>query len=38
MTIYEVRAEARQAQIGSLDDPRFAVLENNGRISFVTRS
>jgi uncharacterized membrane protein YcaP (DUF421 family) len=38
MTIDEVKAEARQAQIGSLDDVRFAVLETNGRISFVTRS
>jgi uncharacterized membrane protein YcaP (DUF421 family) len=38
MTLEEVKAEARQAQIGSLDDVRFAVLETNGRISFVTRS
>jgi uncharacterized membrane protein YcaP (DUF421 family) len=38
MTIDEVKAKARQAQIGSLDEVRFAVLETNGRISFVTRS
>jgi uncharacterized membrane protein YcaP (DUF421 family) len=38
MTIEEVEAEARQAQIGSLADVRFAVLETNGRISFVTQS
>jgi uncharacterized membrane protein YcaP (DUF421 family) len=38
MTIDEVKAEARQAQIGSLDEVRFAVLETSGRISFVTRS
>ncbi|HEU0318833.1 MAG TPA: hypothetical protein VFR49_15975 [Solirubrobacteraceae bacterium] len=31
-------AEARQAQIGSPDDARFAVLGTNGRISFVTHS
>ena len=35
MTIEEVRAEARQKSIGSLDDIRFAVLETNGRISFI---
>jgi uncharacterized membrane protein YcaP (DUF421 family) len=34
MTIEEVEAEARQQQIGSLDDVRFAVLETNGKISF----
>ena len=37
MTLEEVRAEARQNSIGSLDDVRFAVLETNGRISFITR-
>ena len=36
MTIAEVRAEARQKSIASLDDVRFAVLETNGRISFIT--
>jgi uncharacterized membrane protein YcaP (DUF421 family) len=38
MTVDELEAEARQAQIGSLDDVRFAVLETNGRISFMTHS
>src|SRR6185312_16191718 len=37
MTVEEVEAEARQQQIASLDDVRFAVLETNGRISFATR-
>ena len=37
MTVEEVEAEARQQQIGSLDDIRFAVLETNGRISFATK-
>jgi uncharacterized membrane protein YcaP (DUF421 family) len=37
MTVEEVEAEARQQQIASLDDLRFAVLETNGRISFVSR-
>jgi len=32
----EVRAEARQQSIGSLDDIRYAVLETNGKISFLT--
>jgi uncharacterized membrane protein YcaP (DUF421 family) len=34
LTLEELRAEARLAQIGSLDDVRFAVLETNGHISF----
>jgi uncharacterized membrane protein YcaP (DUF421 family) len=38
MTVEEVRAEARQQSIGSLDDIRYAVLETNGRISFITGS
>ena len=37
ITVDEVIAEARQAQIGSLDDVRYAVLETSGKISFVTR-
>jgi uncharacterized membrane protein YcaP (DUF421 family) len=37
MTLDEVVAEARQSSIGSLDDVRYAVLETNGKISFVTR-
>lgn len=34
----ELAAEARQNQIGSLDDGRFAVRETSGKISFLTRS
>src|SRR3954447_17966183 len=34
----ELGAEARQQQIGSLDDVRFAVLETSGKISFVQSS
>ena len=37
LTIEEIVAEARQNQIASLDDVRFAVLETNGSISFLTR-
>jgi uncharacterized membrane protein YcaP (DUF421 family) len=37
MTVEEVEAEAHLQQIASLDEVRFAVLETNGRISFVTR-
>jgi uncharacterized membrane protein YcaP (DUF421 family) len=37
MTLEEIVAEARQSSIGSLDDVRYAVLETNGKISFVTR-
>jgi uncharacterized membrane protein YcaP (DUF421 family) len=36
MTTEELRAEARQQSIGSLDDVRYAVLETNGKVSFVT--
>jgi uncharacterized membrane protein YcaP (DUF421 family) len=38
MTIEELGAEARLAQIGSLEDVRYAVLESNGKVSFLTRS
>ena len=38
MTVEELGAEARLAQIGSLADVRYAVLETNGKISFVTAS
>src|SRR3954447_21221443 len=38
LTVEEILAEARLNQIGSLDDVRFAVLETNGKISFLTRS
>jgi uncharacterized membrane protein YcaP (DUF421 family) len=37
MTVEDVEAEARQQQIGPLEDVRFAVLETNRRISFATR-
>jgi len=36
MTVEELRAEARQQSIGSLDDVRYAVLETNGKVSFIT--
>ncbi len=35
MTVDEIRAEARQQSIGSLSDIQYAVLETNGKISFV---
>src|SRR5215213_1984927 len=38
LTIDEIRAEARENQIASLDEVRFAVLETTGKISFLTRS
>ena len=38
MTIEELGAEARLAQIGSLEEVRYAVLESNGKVSFLTRS
>jgi uncharacterized membrane protein YcaP (DUF421 family) len=38
MTVDELRAEARQQSIGSMDDVRYAVLESNGRVSFITAS
>jgi uncharacterized membrane protein YcaP (DUF421 family) len=37
MTVEEIEAEARLQQIASLDEIRFAVLETNGRLSFVTK-
>jgi uncharacterized membrane protein YcaP (DUF421 family) len=37
MTVDELEAEARQQQIASLDDVRFAVLETNGKISFAAK-
>jgi uncharacterized membrane protein YcaP (DUF421 family) len=33
----ELAAEARQAQIGSLEEVRYAILERGGQISFVTK-
>ena len=37
MTVDEVAAEARLNQIGSFEEIRWAVLESNGRMSFLTR-
>jgi uncharacterized membrane protein YcaP (DUF421 family) len=37
MTVDELRAEARQQRIASLHEVEWAVLESNGRISFLTR-
>jgi uncharacterized membrane protein YcaP (DUF421 family) len=36
LTVEEVEAEARQQQIESLETVKWAVLERNGRISFIT--
>ena len=33
----ELAAEARQSSIGSLEEVRYAILESNGHISFITR-
>jgi uncharacterized membrane protein YcaP (DUF421 family) len=38
ITLEELGAEARLAQIGSLDDVRYALLETNGKVSFLTDS
>ncbi len=38
LTEQEIAAAARQQQIASLDDVAWAVLEGNGRISFIPRS
>lgn len=38
MTVDELLAEARQQQIGSLDDVRWAVLESSGKVSFIPKS
>jgi uncharacterized membrane protein YcaP (DUF421 family) len=35
LTVEEVEAQARLTQIDSLDKVRLAILENNGRISFI---
>ena len=37
LTPREVAAAARQSQIGSLDEVAWAVLETNGRISFIPK-
>jgi uncharacterized membrane protein YcaP (DUF421 family) len=36
MTVEEIRAEARLQSIGELADVRYAVLETNGSVSFIT--
>jgi uncharacterized membrane protein YcaP (DUF421 family) len=38
ITLDELAAEARQAQLSSFDEIRFAVLETNGRISFIPKA
>jgi uncharacterized membrane protein YcaP (DUF421 family) len=38
MTVEELAAEARLQRIGSLEDVRYAVMESNGKVSFLTRS
>ena len=38
ITLAELLAAARQNQVESLDDVRWAVLETNGRISFIPKS
>jgi uncharacterized membrane protein YcaP (DUF421 family) len=38
MTVEEIAAEARQQQIGSLDQIAYAVLETSGKISFLPKS
>ena len=38
LTEEEVAEEARQQQIASLDQVEWAVLENSGKISFLTKS
>jgi uncharacterized membrane protein YcaP (DUF421 family) len=37
LTEEEIAAEARLSEIGSLGDVRWAILETNGRISFVKK-
>lgn len=38
LTLEEIEAEARLAQISSLRQIRWGILETNGKISFVTKS
>ena len=38
ITVEELGAEARQSQIGTLDDVRYALLETNGKVSFLTEA
>jgi uncharacterized membrane protein YcaP (DUF421 family) len=37
LNLEELKAEARQSQIGSLEEVDYAILESNGKISFLTR-
>jgi uncharacterized membrane protein YcaP (DUF421 family) len=37
LTIEEIQMQARQQQIGSLDDVEWAVLERGGQISFIQK-
>jgi uncharacterized membrane protein YcaP (DUF421 family) len=37
MTLHELLAEARQQQISSLDEVRWAVLESSGKVSFIKK-
>jgi uncharacterized membrane protein YcaP (DUF421 family) len=37
MSVEELMAEARQQQIGSLDEIQWAVLETSGQISFIKK-
>lgn len=38
ITVEELAAAARQEQLASLEDVRWAVLETNGRISFIPKA
>lgn len=38
LTVPELEEQARLAQIGSLEEVKLAVLERNGRISFIPKS
>jgi uncharacterized membrane protein YcaP (DUF421 family) len=38
LTLEEIQAAARMEQIATLDDVEWAIVENNGKISFITRS
>jgi uncharacterized membrane protein YcaP (DUF421 family) len=38
LTVAEIAEEARNQQIATLDDVQWAVLETNGRISFIKKS
>jgi uncharacterized membrane protein YcaP (DUF421 family) len=37
ITIEDIQEQARQAQIASVDDLQWAILENGGRISCLPR-